>query len=129
MENNSVLLANLKQKSQALANYIEQEFINLKFKSAKCAHGCFSLSTFAEAVNCEKECLSSVETAIVTLKSNEKLLQRTLATCIKNRDNSIIGNNDELGKAADLDIACYKEYYLNLDSMKSAMEKEFSFYY
>ena len=129
MENNNVVLANLKGKSNALADFIEQEFIKLKFKSAKCAHGCFSLSSFAEAVKCERDCLSSVETAIVTMKSNEKLLQQSLAACLKKRENSIIGNNDELGKSSDLDTACYKEHYHSLDSMKSAMETEFSFYY
>lgn len=129
MENEKIVLETLKNTYKNLSSYIEQEFVNLKFKSAKCAYNCFSLPTFPEALNCEKECLNSVQTALVVMRSQEKSTKDKLEACLKKTEQAFIGLNDGVGLNLDVDTLCYKEYTADLEILKTEMEKEFSYYY
>lgn len=129
MDSDKITLESLKKTYKELSHYIEQEFIKLNFKSARCAHRCFTLSTFSEAINCEKECLNSIQTAQAVMKSNEHATKDKLESCLKKTEQGYLGLNEGVGMNLDINSICYKQYIADLEILKSEMEKEFSYYY
>lgn len=120
---------NFKQRSNDLAKFIEVEFVKLNYKVAKCSYDCFDKNLFSEAILCEKECQSSVQTAFASMKEMERVMKSQLNDCRKNVEDAIEGKNDNLLEASAGYGQCYEKYYDDLILMKQEMEKEFSFYH
>jgi hypothetical protein len=125
----SLFTQEFKKRSADLSKFMEIEFLKLKYKVALCAHNCFDRESFLEAISCEKECTSSVETAFVTMKNLQKMMASRMDQCKKDADEGLEGLNGKIDEAAAGHELCYQQYYQDLESMKKEMEKEFSYYY
>lgn len=123
-----VLESLLENESGSLYNLLEKEFINLKFKAAKCARSCFETRKYPEAFRCENQCMNSIKKATNFVQAHQSIAEKNLKSCIDIVIQGREGFNSNVEEAFEGPTLCYEQYLNNLKVVREEAEKEFSYY-
>ena len=118
----------LKNQSKDVLFMLEQGFINLKYKAARCAKRCFETQAFSEALPCEKKCLNSIKRVSEALNMQKELIDKKLESCIQEVESGRQGTGSKLALAFEGPSACYEIYIEDLQQLKQEMITEFNYY-
>ncbi|OMJ93536.1 hypothetical protein SteCoe_3516 [Stentor coeruleus] len=118
----------LEKESGSLYALLEKEFINLKFKAAKCARSCFETKKIPGAFQCENQCMNSIKKAMNFVQTHQSIAEKNLKSCVDIVIEGREGSNSHTKEALEGPSFCYEEYLKNLRFVKEEAEKEFSYY-
>lgn len=118
----------LERESDTIYSILEQEFIQLKYKTANCARLCFEEKNFPESLNCEKKCLKSVKSVANFIQIQQKSLFDRLDKCVAGVEKTRETGFGDTEKGLEGASHCYQEYMENLRNAKKSIIAEFRFY-
>lgn len=122
------LSQHLTSQSSSIFQVLEAEFINLKYKAARCGKNCFVGKGFSEALACEKKCMNSIRNVLEVMKAQQKMIDLKLNACIEEIKIGNEGGNSKIAEAFEGPVYCYKIYSNDLENLKGEMLREFSYY-
>ncbi|CAG9325235.1 unnamed protein product [Blepharisma stoltei] len=109
---------------------LQSEFIQLKFKAARCARKCFIEKLMPESFRCEKGCMEGISNVKQLIEKKQKEAQDNFHRCVE-RTGRMSEGLDEGEDIMDIETGvtnCYEKFRVNIKRMKGEMITEFSYY-
>jgi hypothetical protein len=119
----------LDEQSQDLVKSLEHEFIQLKYKSARCARACFSRNLpLTSNLNCERECKQGIDHMKNFISGNFSNLSVNFERCLMSIQRSLDGQDEQIKDIESGVRICYEQLQSELPMRHSKILEEFSYY-
>ena len=113
---------------QNMFQTLNAEFIQLKYKAARCAQKCFQLMNLPEAFECEKECMKSIPAVETVVKAQSEAVSQKFTQCIERVESMLEGTNEETEDLESAVASCYQQFTKDLAEAKQKVVEEFGYY-